>query len=93
MYLEMLTNWLIPQLAAERHDYLLQQDGVPPRWHLAVRMFLNEHLPNRLAVLDKMTRCSASGPLRSPALTVCEIFLWGVHEGQSLCPSTTRNCG
>ena len=44
-YLEMLTNWLIPQLAAERHDYLFQQDGAPPHWHLAVRTFLNEHLP------------------------------------------------
>jgi len=45
-YLEMLTNWLIPQLAAERHDYLLQQDEAPPHWQL-VHMFLNEHLPNR----------------------------------------------
>ena len=42
----MLTNWLIPQLAAERHDYPFQQDGAPPHWHLAVRTFLNEHLPN-----------------------------------------------
>ena len=25
-YLEMLTNWLIPQLVVERHDYLFQQD-------------------------------------------------------------------
>jgi len=47
MYLEMLTNWLIPQLAAERHDYLFQQDGAPPHCHLAVHTFLNEHLPNR----------------------------------------------
>jgi len=47
MYLEMLTNWLIPQLAAERHDYLFQQGEAPPRWHLAVRTFLNKHLPNR----------------------------------------------
>ena len=46
-YLEMITNWLISQLAADRHDYLFQQDGAPPNWHLAVRMFLNEHLPNR----------------------------------------------
>ena len=46
-YLEMLTNWLIPQLAVERHDCLFQQDGMPPHWHLAVRTFLNEPLPNR----------------------------------------------
>ena len=59
-YLEVLTNWLIPQLAVERHDYLFQ----PPHWHLAVRTFLNEHLPNRCIgrALGKMTRCSASGP-------------------------------
>ena len=30
-YLKMLTNWLIPQLAAERHDYLYQQEGTAPR--------------------------------------------------------------
>ena len=47
MYLEMLTNWLIPQLAAERHDYLFQQDGELPHWHLPVRTFLNKRLPNR----------------------------------------------
>jgi hypothetical protein len=47
MYLEMLTNCLIPQLAAERHDYLFQQDGAPPHWHPTFRTFLNEHSPNR----------------------------------------------
>jgi len=46
-YQEMLTNWWIPQLAVERHDYLFQQDGAPPHWHLALRTFLNEHLLNR----------------------------------------------
>ena len=29
-YLGMLTNWLIPQLTAERYEYLFQQDGAPP---------------------------------------------------------------
>jgi hypothetical protein len=36
-YLEMLTNWLIPALAAEGDDYLFQQNGAPPHWRLAVR--------------------------------------------------------
>lgn len=45
-YLEMLTNWSIPQLASERHDYLFRQDGASPHWHIALRTFLSEHLPN-----------------------------------------------
>ncbi|PSN38692.1 hypothetical protein C0J52_17283 [Blattella germanica] len=46
-YLQMLMNWLFPQLAAEGGHNLFQQDGAPPHCHLAVRTYLNEHLPNR----------------------------------------------
>ena len=74
----MLTNWLIPQLAAERHDYLFQQDGAPPHWHLAVRTFVNEHLPNRwIGRAGQKNQVFSKWPLRLPDLTVCDFFFWG----------------
>jgi len=83
----MLINWLIPQLAAERHDYLFQQDGVPPHWHLAVRTFPNEHLPNGwIGHAGQKTRRSASGPPRSPDLTICDCFLWAYVKDRVYVP-------
>ncbi|KAG8280027.1 hypothetical protein J6590_091239 [Homalodisca vitripennis] len=39
-YLEMLENWLFPQLEQEA-QLILQQDGAPPHWQLYVRDYLN----------------------------------------------------
>jgi hypothetical protein len=39
VYLKMLQNWLMPQLAEE--EYIFQQDGAPPHWHMGVREHLN----------------------------------------------------
>jgi hypothetical protein len=36
VYLQMLQNWLMPQLA-EEEEFIFQQDGVPPHWHMGVR--------------------------------------------------------
>ena len=44
-------------------------------------------------VLDKMTRCSASGPRDHRTRPFVTFSPLGVHEGQSLCTSTTRNRG
>jgi len=76
--LEMLTNWFIPQLAVERHDYLFQQDGAPPHWHLAVHTFLNEHLPNRwIGRAGQNDQVFCKWPLKSLDLTICDFFFWG----------------
>ena len=46
--LDMLENWLMPQLTDEEVQvYIYQQDGAPPHWHKEVRGYLNEHLPGR----------------------------------------------
>jgi len=83
----MLTNWLIPQLAVERHDYLFQQDGAPPHWYLTVRMFLNEHLPNRrIGRAGQNDRVFCKWPPRSPDLTFCDFFLWGYVKGRVYIP-------
>lgn len=77
-YLQMLMNWLFPQLAAEGGHYLFQQDGAPPHWHLAVRTYLNEHLPNRwIGRAGPNDQVLFKWPPRSPDLTVCDFFLWG----------------
>ena len=86
-YLEMLTNWLIPQLAAERHDYLFQQHGAPPQWNLAVQTFLNEHLPNRwIGRAGQNDQVFYKWPPRSPDLTVCDFFLWGYVKDRVYVP-------
>ena len=76
-YLDMLRNWLIPQLT-EVGDYLFQQDGAPPHWHLAVCNFLNERLPNRwIGRAGQSDQVFFKWPPRSPDITVCDFFLWG----------------
>ena len=44
-YLEMLQNWLFPQLIEDSEDLNFLQDGAPPHWHNQVRRVLNETLP------------------------------------------------
>ncbi|GFV30203.1 uncharacterized protein TNCV_96801 [Trichonephila clavipes] len=37
-YLDALQLWLFPQLEeSEPNDFIWQQDGAPPHWHLSVR--------------------------------------------------------
>ena len=44
-YLEMLLDWLFPQLNEDSEDLIFQQDGAPSHSHNQVRRFLNETLP------------------------------------------------
>jgi hypothetical protein len=46
-YLDMLTSWLLPQLEEDSNDFIFQQYGAPPHFHMAVRNHLNAHLPWR----------------------------------------------
>jgi hypothetical protein len=74
-YLEILTNWLIPELAAEGGDYLFQQDGAPPHWRLAIRKFINELLPNRwIGRAGQNVQVFCKWPPRSPDLFVTFSF-------------------
>jgi hypothetical protein len=43
-YLDMLQQWLIPQLDDDSNNYLFQQDGAPSHYHNAVWCYLNELL-------------------------------------------------
>lgn len=76
-YLDMLRNWLMPQLT-EVGDYLLQQDGAPLHWHRNVRNFLNEVLPIRwIGRAGPNDQVFLHWPPKSPDLTVCDFLLWG----------------
>ena len=46
-YLDMLQLWLMPQLQEDIVDFIFQQDGAPPHYHLDVRAHLNAILPGR----------------------------------------------
>lgn len=78
IYLDMLEQWLFPQLAEDAQNFILQQDGAPPHWHLAVRGFLNESLPHRwIGRRGNEDLALHFWPPRSPDLTPCDYFLWG----------------
>ncbi|KAJ4442997.1 hypothetical protein ANN_04645 [Periplaneta americana] len=62
-YLQMLQDWLFPQMTNDNPNFIFQQDGAPPHWYREVRRNLNEGLPNRwigrcaqddLALLSKL---------------------------------------
>jgi hypothetical protein len=94
-YQEMLSNWLIPQLATERHDHLFQQDVAPPHWHISARTFLNERLPNRwIGRARQNDQVFCKWPPRSPDLTVTFSF-GGTRRTESMYlhyPQTWMSC-
>jgi hypothetical protein len=71
-YVDMLINWLMPQLYEDSHDFIFQQDGVPAHFHLDVRHYLNANLPQRWIGRAAFAQMAP----RSPDLTPCDLFLW-----------------
>ncbi|KFM70784.1 hypothetical protein X975_19685, partial [Stegodyphus mimosarum] len=68
VYLDMLENFIFPQLEELQPHVFLQQDGAPPHWGTIVRSSLNDHF-------------GLGGPIpwppRSPDITRLDFFLWG----------------
>jgi len=63
-------------------------------WHLAVRTFLNEHLPNRwIGRAGHNDQVFCKWPPEVTAPDRLWLFLLGILEGQSLCTSTTHKRG
>ena len=77
-FLDMLENWLLPQLNTNYDNYILQlHSAPPPNFHRNVRVLLSRVLQQRCI------GCAAKGenhllpwPPRSPDLTPCDFFLW-----------------
>jgi len=47
VYLDLLTEYVAPQLIDFQPTIIFQQNGAPPHWGLHVRLFRNETFPNR----------------------------------------------
>lgn len=72
-YLDMLDQFVVPQLMHLQPNVIFQQDGAPPHWSLIVREFLDTQFPGRWIGRDGPTRW----PPRSPDITPLDFFLWG----------------
>ncbi|KAJ4446633.1 hypothetical protein ANN_13330 [Periplaneta americana] len=91
-YLDMLGQWLMPQLESDSAHFMYQQDGAPLHFHNEVRTFLNDRLPNRWigrAGRDDMQILSR--PPRSPDLTPCDFYLWGYVKDSVFVPPLPEN--
>ena len=74
----MLKLWLMPQLQEDIVDFIFQQEGAPPHYHLDVRAQLNAIFPGRwIGRASHNDSPLLSWPPRSPDLTPCDCFLWG----------------
>ena len=61
-YLDMLENFVFPQINNLQPNIIFQQDGAPPHWGLHVRDALDREYPNRWIGRE----CPTSWPARSP---------------------------
>ena len=74
-FLDMLENWLLPQLNTNYDDYILQLDGASPYFHRNVRVLLNRVLQQRwIGRAAKGDSHLLPWPPRSPDLTPCHFF-------------------
>ncbi|KFM70121.1 hypothetical protein X975_02734, partial [Stegodyphus mimosarum] len=73
VYLDMLENFVFPQLEELPPDVFLQQDGAPPHWGTIVRSSLNDHFTGRWIGRGS----PIPWPPRSPDITPLDFFLWG----------------
>ena len=73
VYLDMLEQFVYPQVAALHPIIIYQQDGAPPHWIMDVRGSLNATFANRWIGLD----IPICWPSRSPDLTPSDFILWG----------------
>lgn len=70
VYLDMLQQFVEPQVEELQPSIIFQQDGAPPHWGLMVRDYLNSKYPNRWIGRDGPMRW----PPRSPDLTPLDFF-------------------
>ena len=72
-YLDLLTEYVSPQLKQYQPLVIFQQDGAPLHCGLAVRQFLNDTFPERWIGCDG----PIPWPPRFPDVTPLDFFLWG----------------
>ena len=85
VYLDMLENWLMPQVTDEEvQGYIYQQDGAPPLLHKEVREYLNSRSVGWSCSGHRQHLLKLATPVTRPD------SVWflcvGFHPGQCLCP-------
>ncbi|KAJ4447586.1 hypothetical protein ANN_09593 [Periplaneta americana] len=90
--MDMLEEWLMPQLESDCVDFVYQQNGAPPHFHNKVRTFLNDRLPNRwIGRMRREDMQFLSWPPRPPDLTPCDFYLWGYVKDSVFVPPLPEN--
>ncbi|GFX76224.1 uncharacterized protein TNCV_1233621 [Trichonephila clavipes] len=63
---------------SEPNNFIWQQDGAPPHWHLSVRDWLIITVPNQwIGRKERPNKACTAWPPRPPDLTPCDSYLWG----------------
>ncbi|PNF28847.1 hypothetical protein B7P43_G04418 [Cryptotermes secundus] len=73
IYLDMLQNFVYPQIETLQSEIIFQEDGAPPHWSTIIREALDKHFPGRWIGRGS----PISWPPRSPDITPLDFFLWG----------------
>jgi hypothetical protein len=83
-YLDMLKNWLLPQLNTNYEEYILQQDKAPPIFTRMYECF-------SIVFFHSAGSDVLPWPPRSPDLTPCDFFPWGfVKDSVYMSPLPTH---
>ena len=91
-YLDMVSEWLLPQMQQDSENFIFIQDGAPPYWHNGVRHYLDENLPRRWTGRSTVENMALTcWPPRSPTLTPCDFFLWGYIKDRGFVPPLPVN--
>ncbi|GFX98398.1 uncharacterized protein TNCV_4001671 [Trichonephila clavipes] len=68
-------------ILSEPNNFIWQQDGAPPHWHFSLRDWLNIPVPNQwIGLKEPPDKTCIAWPPRSPDLTPCDFYLWGLIE-------------
>ncbi|GFY05206.1 uncharacterized protein TNCV_2206521 [Trichonephila clavipes] len=66
-------------LKHESNNLVWQQDGAPSHGHVSIRDWLNITVPNQwIGPKEPPDKACIAWPPRSPDLTPCDFYLWGV---------------
>ncbi|GFV62379.1 uncharacterized protein TNCV_4679911 [Trichonephila clavipes] len=92
-YLDMLQNWLMPQLEEDSQYFIFQHDRTP-HFYNDVRRYLNEHLPQRsIGSSGRDDKALLKWPPRSPGVMPCYFFYWGFIKDKVFVPPLTLSGG
>jgi hypothetical protein len=85
-YLDMLEQFVYPQVADLQPNIIYPQDGAPLHWSLHVRETITRTFPDRWLGRDGLI----PWPPRSPDITPLDFFFLGVRQGPSVCYPCAR---